>query len=241
MNIFIFLHYNGLIHKNHTFGIYRYEACMEVTDSDHKPVRCLFNVDLAVVDEAARRRQFGDIMHNNAGVRACLERCNIVPHTIVNTNKVILEENSSSILEVSNESQAASATFTVHCEGEPSGQGCPCGTHTSSPKGPSHRGGYGFPRWLQVRPAAGMIGPQESVSIRIQHSGLGPFTQYTNSEASMDGQPSWWRDDQNGKVVVLVVTVRGPLTAAFEQHRLCVCKLPSGSQVGLHIQITKHS
>ncbi|CAM6046137.1 unnamed protein product [Sphagnum compactum] len=208
-----------------------YEACMEVTDSDHKPVRCLFNVDLAVVDEAARRRQFGDIMDNNAGVRACLERCNIVPHTIVNTNKVILEENSSSILEVSNESQAAIATFTVHCEGEPSGQGCPCGTHTSSPKGPSHRGGYGFPRWLQVRPAAGMIGPQESVSIKIQHSGLGPFTQYTNSEASMDGQPSWWRDDQNGKVVVLVVTVRGPLTAAFEQHRLCICKLPfSGSQ-----------
>jgi hypothetical protein len=150
MNIFIFLHYNRLIHENHTSGIYRYEACMEVTDSDHKPVRCLFNVDLAVVDEAARRRQFGDIMHNNAGVRACLERCNIVPHTIVNTNKVILEENSSSILQVSNESQAASATFTVHCEGEPSGQGCPCGTHTSSPKGPSHRGGYGFPRWLQV-------------------------------------------------------------------------------------------
>ncbi|GJN04049.1 hypothetical protein PR202_ga21559 [Eleusine coracana subsp. coracana] len=37
-------------------AITSYEACMDVTDSDHKPVRCTFSVDIARVDELTRRR-----------------------------------------------------------------------------------------------------------------------------------------------------------------------------------------
>ncbi|KAL5983104.1 hypothetical protein ACLOJK_017185 [Asimina triloba] len=42
-------------------SILQYEACMEVTDSDHKPVRCIFNVDIAHVDESIRRQEFGEV------------------------------------------------------------------------------------------------------------------------------------------------------------------------------------
>lgn len=40
-----------------------YNACMAVTESDHKPVRCMFNLDIAFIDEAARRRKYGDLVH----------------------------------------------------------------------------------------------------------------------------------------------------------------------------------
>ncbi|KAF2292043.1 hypothetical protein GH714_000300 [Hevea brasiliensis] len=39
--------------------ISQYDACMDVTDSDHKPVRCIFSVDIARVDESVRRQEFG--------------------------------------------------------------------------------------------------------------------------------------------------------------------------------------
>ncbi|CAL9765758.1 unnamed protein product [Musa acuminata subsp. burmannicoides] len=37
-------------------SIMLYEACMNVTDSDHKPVRCIFCVEIARVDESIRRQ-----------------------------------------------------------------------------------------------------------------------------------------------------------------------------------------
>lgn len=42
-----------------------YNACMAVTESDHKPVMCMFNLDIAFIDEAARRRKYGDLVHKD--------------------------------------------------------------------------------------------------------------------------------------------------------------------------------
>ncbi|KAM0067202.1 putative phosphoinositide 5-phosphatase [Helianthus debilis subsp. tardiflorus] len=46
-------------------SVLQYEACMDVTDGDHKPVRCIFSVELARVDEPKRRKLFGEIMTSN--------------------------------------------------------------------------------------------------------------------------------------------------------------------------------
>ncbi|XP_057853266.2 type II inositol polyphosphate 5-phosphatase 15 isoform X1 [Cryptomeria japonica] len=36
-----------------------YNASMDITDSDHKPVMCMFNIDIAFIDEATRREKYG--------------------------------------------------------------------------------------------------------------------------------------------------------------------------------------
>lgn len=125
---------------------------MEVSDSDHKPVLCLLDVDLAAIDEAARRHQHGNIIQKDPQVLEFLEQCNVTPKTRVNTKKIMLEENLSSKLQITNESQRSWATFTVHCEGVWSDE-CPCRSQSNQNLTSSSqfsRGGFGFPQWLQV-------------------------------------------------------------------------------------------
>lgn len=131
----------------------RYDACMEALDSDHKPVQCLLDVDLAILDEAARRREYGDIMMNDQKVLGYLEQSNVMPQTRVNRNSIVFE-NSKADLIVTNDSKLSNTTFMVRCDGLYIGEDCPCGNHrsnkTSTNKANILRGGNGFPQWLQV-------------------------------------------------------------------------------------------
>lgn len=95
----------------------RYDACIEASDSDHKPVRCLLDVDLPVIDEAGWRREFGDIMQRDQKVPAFVERCNVIPHTRLEKNKIMLEGHSISTVLLTNDSKRSWTTFTVRCEG----------------------------------------------------------------------------------------------------------------------------
>lgn len=125
--------------------LFRYEACMDVTDSDHKPVRCIFSVELARVDEPKRRKLFGEIMTSNKKIRRILEeQCN-VPDAILSTNNIILQDSDMSVLRITNKSGEDKALFKVICEGQ-------C-TIKDRKQGSSHhpRGSYGFPRWLEVK------------------------------------------------------------------------------------------
>lgn len=42
-----------------------YNACMAITESDHKPVMCMFNLDISFIDEAARRSKYGDLVYKD--------------------------------------------------------------------------------------------------------------------------------------------------------------------------------
>lgn len=117
---------------------------MDVTDSDHKPVRCILSVELARVDEAKRRKLFGEIIKSNEKIRRILEeQCN-VPDAILSTNNIILHDNDKSILRITNKCGEDKALFRVICEGQ-------C-TIKDGKQASSHRprGCYGFPRWLAV-------------------------------------------------------------------------------------------
>lgn len=126
------------------YSLNRYDACMDVTDSDHKPVRCIFGVDIARVDESVRRQEFGDIMNSNEEVRCIIEEQSKTPETIVSTNNIILQDGDTTILRITNKCVRKDALFEIVCEG----QSTIVGDGRASDHRP--RGSFGFPRWLQV-------------------------------------------------------------------------------------------
>lgn len=122
----------------------RYGACMDVTDSDHKPVRCIFSVDIARVDESVRRQELGEIFGSNKKIRCTLEELCKIPETIVSTNNIILQNKDTSILRITNKSGKRDALFEIICEGQ--------STIRDDGLASDHslRGSFGFPLWLEV-------------------------------------------------------------------------------------------
>ena len=118
----------------------RYEACMEVTDSDHKPVNCIFSVDLARVDELIRRQEYGKIIESNEKLRCLLEESHCVPDTIISTNNIILENQETVVLRIANNCGTKRSAFEILCEGQ----------STSKQDDFIPRASYGFPHWLEV-------------------------------------------------------------------------------------------
>lgn len=117
--------------------IYRYDAMMDVTDSDHKPVRCKFNVKIAHVDRSIRRKEFGEILTSNEKIRSMLEELRYVPETTVIPNSIVLQNKDTAILRITNKSMKDKAIYKISCEGQ-------------SALNFSPRGAFGFPRWLEV-------------------------------------------------------------------------------------------
>lgn len=117
---------------------------MDVTDSDHKPVRCIFNVEIARVDESVRRQEYGEIIRSDEKVVHMLRELNRIPEAIVSTNNIILLNSDASILRITNKSGKNKAIFEITCEGE----------STVKDDGQVFdyrpRGSFGFPRWLEV-------------------------------------------------------------------------------------------
>ncbi|XP_071705954.1 type II inositol polyphosphate 5-phosphatase 15-like isoform X2 [Rutidosis leptorrhynchoides] len=192
-------------------SILQYEACMDVTDSDHKPVRCIFSVELARIDESKRRKMYGEIIKTNSKIRRVLEEQFNVPDAILSTNNIILHDNDKSILRITNKSGEDEALFKVLCEGQ-------C-TIKDGKQASSHRprGSYGFPRWLEVKPTIGIIEPNHIAEISVHHQG------YETLEEYVDGAPhNCWCEDVRDKEVMLLVEVRGSCTTERKCHRVRV-------------------
>lgn len=117
---------------------------MDVTDSDHKPVRCIFNVEIARADESVRRQEFGEIIRSNDKIRILLEDLCKVPEAIISTNNIILQNQDSSILRITNKCGKNKAHFEVICEGQSIVK------DDGQAYDPHPRGSFGFPRWLEV-------------------------------------------------------------------------------------------
>ncbi|KAL2634417.1 hypothetical protein R1flu_005896 [Riccia fluitans] len=191
----------------------RYESVGEIHDSDHKPVRCQLKVDLSVIDETARRREYGEVMRD-PNIRSRLAALGYIPDCSVNTNRVSVDDVDRSSLILTNTDRQHRILYVVHCEALPSRGPCPCGEHNIKNLSPRDsafrdqlpRAGFGFPDWLTVSPAAGVVRPSESAAIRI--------TDVVRPVGS----------DQQDKVVVLVIRWKGSLSSGFKQHRVCVCR-----------------
>ncbi|XP_052192687.1 type II inositol polyphosphate 5-phosphatase 15 isoform X2 [Diospyros lotus] len=198
-------------------SITQYEACMDVTDSDHKPVRCMFNVEIARVDESIRRQEFGEIIVSNENTRGVLEELHKVPETIVSTNNMILQNKDSSILRITNKCQKDKALFEIICEGESA-------TKEEGQASNHHpRGSFGFPRWLEVIPSAGIIKPDHIAEILVHHN------EFHMQEEFIDGIAyNSWCEDARDKEAILVVKVHGSYTTETRSHRIHVRHCSSG-------------
>ncbi|KAL8030521.1 hypothetical protein ABFX02_14G291300 [Erythranthe guttata] len=199
-------------------SILQYEARMDVTESDHKPVRCKFNVDIAHVDRSLRREELGKILQSNNNIRSNLEALRFVPETSVNTNKIKLKNQDTFNLKITNKSGEDMVFFHIICEGQAT-------INEDSVASEYHpRGSLGFPRWLEVTPAAGMIDPDQVAEITIHHE------EFHTMEEFVDGVPqSWWSEDTRDKEVILLVNVRGSCSTETKTHRVNVRHCLSGN------------
>ncbi|XP_024524008.1 type II inositol polyphosphate 5-phosphatase 15 [Selaginella moellendorffii] len=190
-------------------SVISYDSCMDALDSDHKPVRCLLNVDIAVINEAARRRAFCELMLNNPHVQKWMDQLNSVPETVVSTNKIILEDGVPSILKAINESSRQCVVFELRCEGDPAE------ATVSAAARVTVRAGFGLPPWLQVTPASGMIPPKGSMEINLKFMNVLP-------DDFMEGGGPAVGLDNRGKAVNLAFSYKGSLSSSCKRYQVAV-------------------
>ncbi|XP_030937887.1 type I inositol polyphosphate 5-phosphatase 12 isoform X2 [Quercus lobata] len=201
-------------------SILQYEACMDVTDSDHKPVRCIFNVRIAHGDKSVRRREFGRIYRSNEKIRSILEGLSYIPETTVSTNNIVLQNQESTIVRITNKYAKDTVIYKIMCEGQ--------STVKEDGETPELRpkGGFGLPRWLEVTPAAGIINPEEFVEVSVSHKDFHTLEEY------VDGIPqNWWSEDTRDKEVFLVINVCGSCSTHSYNHRVRVRHCYSGKTI----------
>ncbi|XP_050206712.1 type II inositol polyphosphate 5-phosphatase 15-like isoform X2 [Mercurialis annua] len=192
--------------------ILQYDACMDVTDSDHKPVRCTFSIDIARVDESVRRQEFGDIIKSNDKIRCILEEQCKIPETVVSTNNIILQNQDTTILRLTNKCGQKDALFKIICEGQY--------TIDEDGQASDHHaiGSFGFPRWLEVTPATGVIKPDHIAEVSVH------LEDFPTVEEFVDGLPrNSWCEDTRDEEAILVIKVRGANnTVDWKDHRIRV-------------------
>ena len=125
----------------------RYDACMDVTDSDHKPVRCIFSIDIARVDESIKRREYGEIISANVDIRTLYEELRIVAETTVGTENIVLQNQDTAVLQITNNCMKEKAMFEIVCEGQSIKDGLKEGLASEHY---CAKAAFGFPRWLEV-------------------------------------------------------------------------------------------
>ncbi|WOL15569.1 type I inositol polyphosphate 5-phosphatase 13-like [Canna indica] len=190
-------------------SIILYEACMDITDSDHKPVRCIFSVEIARRNEMIRRLEYGQIITSNEKIRSLLEEYRAVPETVVSTNNIILQNQDISILRITNKCEKYKAVFQIICEGQSKIKQDRNASQLSA------RCAFGFPRWLEVNPAVGIIKPGQTIEVSVHHDDL------CTEEESVDGIPkNRSSEDARDKEVVLLVDVTGTSSTDSKAHRV---------------------
>ncbi|THU57097.1 hypothetical protein C4D60_Mb11t24180 [Musa balbisiana] len=188
-----------------------YEACMDVTDSDHKPVRCIFSVEIAHADELIKRQEYGQIIVSNENIRSFLEESCAIPEITVSTNNIILQNQDISILQITNKCEKYKAVFQIVSEGHSNIQGSANASELCA------RCSFGFPFWLEVNPAVGIVKPGQTIEVSVHHEDL--HTQ----EDLVDGIPQNWQcEDTRDKEVVILVNITGTGSTESKSHRVYV-------------------
>jgi len=174
-----------------------YDSCMEATDSDHKPVKCVFNLDIARVDKQTMRQKYGELMTSNKEVLDSLQGLEPFPEVNISTNNIILQDQNPSVVKLHNRSTKELACFEII------GQ-------TSNSSGTS-----GFPSWLKVSPAVGIISPGQSVEVALQHGQIRSQDYLTGTSGNSSG-------DEQEKVTTLLVTITGVDSTAGRYYKIQV-------------------
>ncbi|KAJ0250827.1 Type I inositol polyphosphate 5-phosphatase 13 [Hirschfeldia incana] len=193
-------------------SVIMYEACMDVTESDHKPVRCKIHATIAHVDKSVRRQELGNIIRSNEEIRSIFEDLKTVPETTVSTNSIVLQSQDTGTLTITNNSTTSKAIFSILCGGQTIVKDDGEESEYNNP-----RGSFGLPRWLEVSPASGIIKPEEAVEVKVHHEDF-----HTLED---DGFPQC--EDSRGKEAMLMVNIRGSSSTTWTSHSIKVRILES--------------
>uniref|UniRef100_M8BIR5 Type II inositol-1,4,5-trisphosphate 5-phosphatase FRA3 n=1 Tax=Aegilops tauschii TaxID=37682 RepID=M8BIR5_AEGTA len=131
----------GFIRFPPTYKFQRHQPGL--ADSDHKPVNCTFSVDLARVNELIRRQEYGKIIESNEKLHCLLQESHHVPDTIISTNNIILENEETVVLRITNNCGSKKSAFEILCEGQSTSK--QDGTKTDF----IARASFGLPHWLE--------------------------------------------------------------------------------------------
>ncbi|GJM85014.1 hypothetical protein PR202_ga00741 [Eleusine coracana subsp. coracana] len=85
-------------------GMNLYDSCMEASDSDHKPVKCVFNLDITHVDKQTMRQKYGEIMSSNKKLLYLLQGLEALPEVNIGASGIILQDQSPSTVKLENRS-----------------------------------------------------------------------------------------------------------------------------------------
>ncbi|KAF3579193.1 hypothetical protein DY000_02029890 [Brassica cretica] len=181
-----------------------YEACMDVTESDHKPVRCKLHANIAHTDKSVRRQELGKIIKSSEKLRSMFEELRYVPETSVSTNSILLQSQDTFIFSITNKSNSSRALFNIVCKGQTVVR--------------DDGGTFGLPRWLEVSPGAGMIKPDASVQVKVHHEDS------NTSDESFDGiqQQNSSCEEACDKEVTLMVIIQGSCSTRTTSHSIKV-------------------
>ncbi|URE06339.1 IPPc [Musa troglodytarum] len=161
-------------------------------------------------DELIRRQVCGEIT-STGKLRSTLEESRAVPDFIVSTNDIILKNQETCTLRITNKSEKYKAIFQIICEGESIIQGDENSSKLCA------RCSFGFPSWLEVQPAVGVLKPGQTIDVAVRHEDV--LTQ----EQSIDGVPqNWWTENTRDKEVELLVNVTGTGSTEHKSHRVHV-------------------
>ncbi|CAH8264412.1 unnamed protein product [Arabidopsis lyrata] len=188
-----------------------YEACMDVTESDHKPVRCKLHANIAHTDKSVRRQELGKIVKSNEKLKSMFEELKSVPETSVSTNNILLHSQDTFIFTIRNTSNSSRAIFNIVCKGQTlvREDGEELDNHS--------RGTFGLPRWLEVSPGAGIIKPDASLQVKVHHE------DFHTSEESVDGiQQNSLSEESSDKEVTLIIIIQGSCSTRTTSHSIKV-------------------
>jgi len=178
-------------------SISMYDSCMEATDSDHKPVKCVFNLDVAHVDKQTLRQKYGEIMTSNKKVLYLLQGLEAFPEVNISTKDIILQDQNPSVVKLQNRSTKELACFEIIGQ-TPNSSGTPFS---------------GFPSWLKVSPAVGIISPGQSADVTLQHGQLRSQDYLTSTSGNSPGAGQ-------EKDATLLVMVTGVYSTAVRDHKI---------------------
>lgn len=199
-------------------SVLQYEACMDVVESDHKPVRCKLNVNIANVDRSIRREETGKIIHSHDTISSLRQELYVTPETDISTTRIVLQNQETGSFKLTNNSTTDKAIFEIICEGQATIQ------VDEQELLYRPRGAFGFPRWLEVIPASGVVGPDQVADILVRHK------DFDTTEQLVEGVPQTTSEDNHDKEALLKVVVRGNCSSETKSHtvqlRLCnSCKV----------------
>ncbi|KAK1390890.1 type I inositol polyphosphate 5-phosphatase 12-like [Heracleum sosnowskyi] len=188
-------------------SVLEYEACMDVVESDHKPVRCKLTVNIANVDRSARRNETGEIIRSHETISSLRQELCVTPETEISTPRIVLQSQETGSFKLTNKSASDKAIFEITCEGQASIQA------DEQELLYRPRSAFGFPRWLEVIPASGVVGPGQAADILVRHKDV------DTTEQLVEGVPqTWWSEDNHDKEALLKVVVRGNCSSETKSH-----------------------